>query len=165
MSNDDESFAEEVEEITTGESEVLHDLGKGAIAGLVAAIPVGLLLLLKGATGFLPEVNMLGSLAHLTGLEWAGAAWIALLIGGTLLGIAFAALDAHVGRVTGANEMIHGALFGFLLWGALVILYLPFYAEASFATVLFATLLGMSLVYGVVMGAIYGAMNPEEVPA
>ena len=72
MSKDDESLTEEVEEFTEGEGEVLHDLKIGAIAGLVAAIPVAVLIFLKDAIGLLPDVDVIGTFGNFVG-GWTGA--------------------------------------------------------------------------------------------
>jgi Na+-translocating ferredoxin:NAD+ oxidoreductase RnfD subunit len=164
MSKDDESFTEEVEELATGESEVLHDLRIGVIAGLLATIAVALIILLQGAAGFVPELDILGTLASRTGLEFAGAGWILLFVGGGILGVVFALLDSHVGHVTGAGEIVHGVLFAFLLWAALLMILIPVYGGTENATTIYVVVLVANLIFGVAMGAIYGRMNPEEAP-
>jgi Na+-translocating ferredoxin:NAD+ oxidoreductase RnfD subunit len=163
MSKDDESFTEEVEELAEGESEVLHDLRIGLTAGFLATIPVALLIFLQGAAGFLPDIDVIGTLGNLVG-GWTGAGWVVLFAGGAVLGIGFALLDSHVGHVTGAGEVAHGILFGFLLWLALLMILVPVYSGSGNATMLYVAVLVANLIYGVVMGAIYARMNPEEAP-
>ncbi|HYM17644.1 MAG TPA: DUF6789 family protein [Micropepsaceae bacterium] len=163
MSKDDESFTEEVEELSEGESEVLHDLKIGVVAGLLAAIPVAVLIFLKDAAGFLPDVDVIGTLGGFIG-GWPGAGWVLLFVGGALLGIGFAMLDSHVGHVTGAGEVAHGVLFGFLLWAALLLILVPLYSGTADAVTLYGSALFANLVFGVAMGWIYGRMNPEEAP-
>src|SRR5215510_6233134 len=112
----DERFGQEEQEVVSGESELLHDLGKGALAGLVATIPVALIAVIKQSAGLIPELDIIGILTGLTGLPWGGTGWVLLFVVGLLLGSAFASLDSHVSDATEAGEMARGALFGFLLW-------------------------------------------------
>jgi hypothetical protein len=163
MSKDDESFTEEVEELSEGESEVLHDLKIGAVAGFVATILVAVLIFLKDAIGLLPDVDVIGTFGNFVG-GWPGAGWVVLLGGGAALGIGFALLDSHVGHVTGAGEIAHGVLFGFLLWAALLLIMVPLYSGSADAVTLYGAVLFAALVFGVAMGWIYGRMNPEEAP-
>jgi hypothetical protein len=163
VSKDDESFTEEVDELAEGESEVLHDLRIGVVAGILAAIPLAVLIFLKDAMGFLPDVDAIGVLGGFIG-GWPGAGWVALLIAGAILGVGFALLDSHVGHVTGAGEIAHGVLFGFLLWAALLLILVPLYSGSADAVTLYGSFLIGTLVFGVVMGWIYGRMNPEEAP-
>lgn len=162
MSEQKESFRQEEEELVTGESEILHDLGKGIIAGLVATVAVAVLVFLQGVIGFLPEVSLIGLLTGLTGMTWSGAGWVFLFIAGGVLGIAFASLDAHVGHVTGAGEIVHGILFAVLLWVALMLIFVPVFGGESYAVTFAIIVLVANLLYGIVMGAVYGALQPEE---
>ena len=163
MSKDDESFTEEVEELTEGESEVLHDLKIGLVAGLLAAIPLAVLIFLKDAAGLLPDLDVIHTLGYFIG-DWTGAGWVALFLAGAILGVGFALLDSHVGHVTGAGEIAHGVLFGFLLWAALLLVLVPLYNGSADSMTLYVAVLVATLVFGVAMGWIYGRMNPEEAP-
>lgn len=162
MSEEKETFREEEEEAETGESEIIHDLGKGIVAGLAGAVAVAILVFLQGATGFLPEVKILALLGNLVGMGNAVGGWLVLFGGGGVLGIAFAALDAHVGHVTGAGEVVHGILFAVLLWVALMLILVPVYGEETYAVTFAIAVLAGNVVFGIVMGAVYGAMQPEE---
>jgi hypothetical protein len=167
MTSEDENkktLREEEAEVEEGESELIHDLGKGVVAGLAAVIPVAVLILIQGAVGLLPQVNFISLLTNLTGVGWGGAGWIFLFVAGGLLGVGFAALDSHVEHVTGAGEIAHGVLFAVLLWAALMLTILPVYGGDVFGLGFAIAVLAGVLVYGVVMGAIYAAMKPEEVP-
>jgi hypothetical protein len=163
MSEDKDTFREEEEEVEEGESELLHDLGKGVIAGLAATVPVAILILVQGGIGVLPQVDFITLLTNLTGLGWGGTGWIFLFVAGGLLGIGFSALDAHVGHVTGAGEIAHGVLFAVLLWAALMLVILPVYGGGVFGVGFAVAVLAGLLVYGIIMGVIYAAMKPEEV--
>ena len=162
MSDDKDSFRQEAREVAAGESELIRDLGKGAIAGLVATIPVAVIAFVKQSMGLIPGLDVVGILGNLVGLSFPYAGWVVLFVGGTLLGIVFASLDAHVENVTEAGEMVRGAILGFLLWILLMLLCIPLYGNEGFG-VLFAGLMLVSiLIYGVVMGMVYERMKPEH---
>jgi hypothetical protein len=163
MSEDKDTFREEEEEVEEGESELLHDLGKGVIAGLAATVPVAILIVIKGGLGLLPQVDFITLLTNLTGFGWGGAGWIFLFVAGGLLGVGFSALDSHVGHVTGAGEIAHGVLFAVLLWAALMLVILPVYGGNVFGVGFAVAVLAGLLLYGIIMGVVYAAMKPEEV--
>jgi hypothetical protein len=146
-----------------GESELLHDLGKGVIAGLAATVPVAILVLIQSGIGLLPQVDFVMLLTNLTGLGWGGSGWIVLFVAGGFLGIGFSALDSHVGHVTGVGEVAHGVLFAILLWAALMLVILPVYGGDVFGVGFAVAVLAGLLLYGIIMGVIYAAMKPEEV--
>jgi uncharacterized protein DUF6789 len=163
MKEEKDSLLQEEREIVAGESEILHDLGKGIVAGVAGTVAVAILIFLQGAVGFLPEVSFITLLGNLVGGGSAIMGWLVLFaLGGLVGGIAFAALDGHVGHVTGAGEIVHGILFAVLLWAVLMLILMPIYmTEAYVVSFAIAMFVGL-LVYGIVMGAVYGAMNPEE---
>ena len=166
MNTEDENaktFVQEEQEVEEGESELIHDLGKGIVAGLAATVAVAILILIQGAVGLLPQINFITLLTNITGLAWGGTGWVFLFVAGGLLGVGFAALDSHVEHVTGAGEIAHGVLFAVLLWAALMLLVLPIYGGDVFGVGFAAAVLAGLLVYGILMGAIYAAMKPEEV--
>jgi hypothetical protein len=162
MNEEQETFRQEEREVVAGESELLHDIGKGIIGGIAGAVAVAILILIQNTIGFLPEVNFIALMGSLIGMGTALGGWIVLFVAGALLGIAFASLDGHVGQVTEAGEIVHGILFALLLWGALMLILMPvFSGEAYVVTFAIAMLVGL-LIFGVVMGGVYGAMHPED---
>ena len=161
MSNDDESLLEESEKVVEGESELLHDLGKGLAAGLAGTIPIAILLLLKGMVGLLPDADLIGLLGGMLGGTWAGTGWAILFAGGAVVGIGFAALDSHVEHATGMGETARGALFGFLLSVVLMILFMGLNSGLSANLAVIIAVCG--IIYGAATGAIYAALNPETV--
>jgi hypothetical protein len=163
MGENKDTLREDEGEVQRGESELLHDLGKGVIAGLAATVPVAILVLIQGGIGLLPQVDFIMLLTNLTGLGWSGSGWIFLFAAGGLLGIGFSALDSHVGHVTGAGEVAHGVLFAILLWAALMLVILPVYGGDVFGVGFAVAVLAGLLLYGIIMGVIYAAMKPEEV--
>ena len=100
MSKDQDSFRQEEKEVAAGESELLHDLGKGAFAGFVATIPVAIIAVVKQMMGLIPQLDIVGILTGLSGVPWNGTGWVLLFVIGAILGMGFASLDSHVHDAT-----------------------------------------------------------------
>jgi hypothetical protein len=154
---------QEREELAAGESEVLHDLKKGACAGLIAAVPVAILAAGKQILELIPQLDLIGILTNLTGIPWNGTGWVLLFVIGAILGMGFASLDSHVSDATTLGEAMRGALFGFLLWVILMIILIPLYDNDGFGFPFAGGVLAACLVFGVVMGVVYEKMKPEHV--
>jgi hypothetical protein len=151
-----------------GESETIHDIGKGVIAGIVATAALALLLLVQGAVGLVPKFDVIGMLTMIAGSSWPGIGWIIFFgCGGIALGVTFALLDARVEATTGAGELVRGVLFGILLWLVLMLVLMPIYGAGAFGLAygIGAPILTLvaDVIYGLVLGAVYGAMHPETV--
>ena len=154
---------QEREELAAGESEVLHDLKKGAYAGLIATVPVAILAAGKQMLGLIPQLDLISVMTNLTGIPWNGTGWVLLFVVGAILGMGFASLDSHVSDATTAGEMARGGFFGFLLWVILMIILLPLYNVEGFGLAFSGGVLAACLVFGVVMGVAYERMKPEHV--
>ena len=163
MSEDRENLRQEREELAAGESELLHDLSKGALAGLIATIPVALIAVLKQVLAVSPQLVLVDVLTRMTGIPWSGTGWVLLFVIGAVIGMGFASLDAHVADTTARGEMIRGAFFGFLLWVILLLLLVPLYDNEGFSTMFAGGLLAACLIFGAVMGLAYERMKPEHV--
>ena len=162
MSDNRNDLQQQREELAEGESELVGDLKKGALAGLIATIPVALLAVVKQVLDLIPQLNLIGILTALTNIPWSGAGWVALFVVGALLGMGFASLDSHVSDTTTVGEMIRGAFYGFLLAVILMLILIPLYGRAG--TLGFALgVLGTCIVFGAVMGIAYEKMKPEHV--
>jgi len=154
---------QETAEVEAGESEVLHDLKKGAYAGLVATIPVAILAAGKQILGLIPELDLINLMTSMSGIPWNGTGWVLLFVVGAILGMGFASLDSHVSDATTLGEMARGAFFGFLLFVILMIVLIPLYSNAGFGVAFCGGVLAACLVFGVVMGVVYEKMKPEHV--
>jgi uncharacterized protein DUF6789 len=154
---------QETEEVEAGESEVLHDLKKGAYAGLIATIPVAILAAGKQILGLIPQLDLINVMTNMSGIPWNGTGWVLLFVVGAILGMGFASLDSHVSDATTAGEMARGGFFGFLLWVILMIILLPLYNIEGFGVAFVGGVLAACLIFGVVMGVVYEKMKPEHV--
>jgi len=161
MSEDNESIGQQV-----NESIIVHDLGKGLLAGLIATAAVAFLVFVKDALGLVPEFNVIEFFAKLTGSTGPGAGWMLLLISGVVLGVCFAVLDARVEIHPSTNEPIRGALFGVLIWFALMLMVMPGYGGGLFGMDFGigapVTLFVITVVHGFTSGLVYGRLNPEN---
>jgi hypothetical protein len=133
------------------------------LAGLAGTIAAGLLLVLQGAFGILPEFDFIGMLTKLSGVS----GWIVFFGAGIVLGLSFAILDARVEIHPGTDEPIRGAFFGFLIWLLLMVGLMPFNGSGAFAMAfgIGAPILMfvVNVVHGLVTGLAYGKMNPENI--
>ena len=163
MREDKETFRQEEEEVAAGASELLRDLGKGAFAGLVAAVPVAIMAAVKQIMGLIPELDIIGILTRLSGVPWNGTGWVLLFVIGALLGIGFASLDSHVRDTSEVGEMLRGAFFGFLLWAVLMMIFIPLYSDTGIGFAFAGGLLAAIFVFGAVMGLVYERTKPEHV--
>ncbi len=156
----------EMEEVLGGESVIIHDLGKGLLAGLAGTAGMAVLFLLQKMIGIVPQFDFIDMLTKFSGSSWSGAGWIILFVTGTVLGACFALLDARVEIHPGTDEPIRGLFFGALIWLTLMIVFMPFYAGGFFALGLGIgapiVMLVANLLHGWLVGYVYCAMNPEN---
>ena len=162
MTDDRDSGHQERVELAEGESELLHDLKKGAFAGFIATIPVAILAVLKQVLDLIPQLNLVGILTNISSIPWPGTGWVLLFVVGAILGMGFASLDSHVSDTTTTGEMLRGAFYGFLLAVMLMLILIPLYGRVG--TLGFALgIIGTCIVFGAVMGFAYERMKPEHV--
>lgn len=148
------------------EPSVAKDAVKGVIAAIAATIVLALLLMANKSMGWVPGLDLIASFMILAGSLDMMTGWIVFGVVLALVGgLVFSLLDAHLDRPIGAEEFLRGALFGvgaFLIVGVLV---MPMSGADAFgmkygigAPILLAVVF---IVYGAVMGGIYGMMRPE----
>ncbi len=164
MGNDESLLQQDI----AGESETIHDIGKGIVAGMAATAAAAAILAGKGLIGIMPDFDVMGMLTAFAGSTWPGLGWIVFFAGGGIvLGVIFALLDARVEATTGAGELARGVFFGFLLWLIVMLMFMPVLGAGAFGLKFGAgapiVCLVADLVYGVVLGAVYGALHPETV--
>lgn len=151
------------------EDSIFLDTGKGIIAGIAGSIALALLMLLKDAVGIAPDLSLIAAFMELAGVTTPITGWIIFfVINALIIGAVFAALDAHLERPEGSEEIVRGALFGVGLWFLTMILLMPMTRAGSFAmhygiiapVVMFIA----QVIQGMIMGGVYGALRPEPVP-
>ena len=132
---------------------------RGMIAGFVATLAVGALLLLNSTLDWWPQLDIIRLLSTLGSISPA-AAWMDHFIVGTVVwGLLFAIFDA-----VGLNHphWLRGAVFGVFAWLLMMVLFMPAAGAGLFGTKIGLeaplVMLIMHLIYGVVLGATYGLL-------
>jgi hypothetical protein len=145
---------------------------RGMVAGFVATLVLGALLLLKDTLGLWPQLNIITLLSTLGGIS-TPAAWMDHFIVGTVVwGLLFSLFDA-----VGLNlpHWLRGVIFGVFAWLMMMLLFMPAAGAGLFGNkigiVAPVVMLAMHLIYGAVLGATYGllgiwapAKDPEASP-
>jgi hypothetical protein len=150
------------------EPTVVKDAVKGIIAATAATAVLAGLMWANQTMQWVPGLDLVSSFMRLAGSTEILTGWIVFGVVLALVGgLVFSLLDAHLDRPEGWEEILRGALFGvgaFLLVGILV---MPMSGADAFAMkygwggpIYLAVVF---IVYGAVMGGIYGMMRPEPV--
>src|SRR5437016_6490067 len=132
---------------------------RGMVAGFVATLVLGAVLLLKGSLELWPELNIIRLLSSLGGLT-AAAAWMDHFIVGTVVwGLLFSIFDP---LGAGYPQWLRGAVFGVFAWFMMMVLFMPASGAGLFGykigIVAPVVMLAMHLIYGVVLGTTYGLL-------
>jgi hypothetical protein len=136
-----------------------RSFSKGMIAGFVATIVLSALMLMKAKMGLMPQLNPIKMMTTMMGASTPAAGWIAhFLIGTVLWGLLFAWVAP---RLPGATWW-RGLLFSIGPWLLMMIALMPMAGAGFFGVGLgigapVITLM-MHLIYGAVLGGVYGAL-------
>ncbi len=141
---------------------------RSMIAGFIATVVLSLLMLLKGAMGLMPAMNviaMLAGMAHsMLGLSAVPATgWlIHLLIGTVLWGLAFALLYR---LLPGTTALAKGVSFSVLAWLLMMLIPMPMAGAGLFGLhigpMVAVMTLVLHLIWGVVLGYGFGKLAPS----
>jgi Family of unknown function (DUF6789) len=145
----------------------MSNLLKGIVAGGVATAVLSLAMLLIGATGFEPQLALTRLLLALLDeptefmLGWI----LHIAIGSVLLG----GLFAYVAPRLGADSPPKGGiLYGVILWLVVMLVVMPAAGVGYFGFQLSLlaplVMLALHVVYGGVLGWIYGRLSPHHDP-
>ena len=167
--------------VTRKETAMRSKLGAGILAGILAAIPYGLIMSIvtspmgmqsteSMAMGGSMEMGarepMIMMVAHMVRSDDFAVAWILLLLGGALMGALFAVLLG--GRAAGLRaRLVTGALYGAAWWivGSLVlmpmVLGMPAFSPLTTATMRAGAMLSLVayLFSGVILGGIFALLR------
>lgn len=133
---------------------------RSMIAGFVATVVLSAMMIMKGAMGIMPELDVIAMLAKmvqdLMGFGGAGLAWLMhFMIGTVIWGILFVLL---YGRLPGDNAVTKGISFGVLAWLLMMIGPMPMAGASLFGVGLGLMAPVMTLVLHIVFGAVLGAV-------
>lgn len=136
---------------------------KAIIAGLVGTAVMTMMMLMAPLMG-MPEMNIGRMLAGFMGIPVA-IGWAAHVMIGTVLALIYA--FGFTGRLPG-SPLVKGLLFGLLPWFMAQVLVNPMMGAGVFASntptpaaIVMGSLMG-HLVYGAVLGAVYGKRSDSR---
>lgn len=135
------------------------NLGKAVMAGLAGTVMMTLLMLMAPRMG-MPPMNIGAMLGSVMGGNVA-LGWMAHFVIGVVLAVGYAAVFA--GRLPGP-AVVRGALFSLLPWLMAQVVVMPMMGMGLFSGSMIAaggSLMG-HLVYGIVLGLVYG--SPSSSP-
>lgn len=146
----------------------MNTYARSMIAAFVATVALSLLMLLKGMMGLMPAMNpidMLAGMAHARmGMPASSAiGWMAHFVIGTVVwGVLFALLYR---ALPGATALAKGLSFSVLAWLLMMIMPMPMAGMGLFGMKLGmmapAMTLMMHLVWGAVLGYVYGKLSAQ----
>lgn len=139
-------------------TDIWKDISKGIVAGFIATIVLSALMIAKSFAGLAPQLNAIHMLAGILGSGPAGG-WIAHFVIGTIFwGVLYALLDPSLP----GPHWIRGAIFSIGPWLLMMVIVMPVAGAGLFGMHIgpvapVATFM-LHIVYGVVLGATYGAL-------
>ncbi|MEA2988955.1 MAG: hypothetical protein QOG83_1666 [Alphaproteobacteria bacterium] len=146
----------------------MSNVVKGLIAGLVATLVLTGLMVLNGAFGLMPEINIIRWLTALGTLSVPSAWMDHFIVGVVIWGMLFAAYDSIASRPA---LWIKGLIFGVFAWAMMMVSFMPLAGAGFFGAKIdnsaLLGLLALHLVYGLVLATTYGflgAMVPVRAP-
>ena len=145
----------------------MSDVLKGMVAGGAATAVLSVVMLLIGATGFEPQLELTHILMSVLGAptDYALGWTLHFVVGSVLLGGLFAYVEPRLGADTHAKG---GTLYSVITWLVLMLFFMPAIGAGyfGFQLSLFApiVMLGQQLVYGGVLGWTYGKLSPTHNP-
>ncbi len=139
------------------------DYWKGLLAGLIATAALSALMMLKARMGVLPQLDVIRMLGEMVGNGSRTVGWLAhFLIGTVAWGLLYVAMFGAADR----GHWWRGIVFAVGAWLVMMIAVMPMAGAGFFgwdlgALAPVATLM-LHLIYGIVLGATYGALSRRE---
>lgn len=143
----------------------MQSLSRSMMAALVATIILSVLMLMKGAFGIMPELNLPQMMADAMGSPDAPLlGWTAhIMIGVVVYGAIMAALST---AFPGAGNVGQGVLSGIIGWLVMMVLVMPMLGAGLFGVdygfMSPIVMLMLHLVFGGVLGWAYARMGTHE---
>ncbi|MEP7206940.1 MAG: DUF6789 family protein [Casimicrobiaceae bacterium] len=132
--------------------------GKGLMAGFVGTVVLSAIMMIKAAMGFMPQLDVIGMLSNMLGGSRA-TGWLAHFVIGTVIwGLLYTAVfgaapDGHWWR---------GIVLGIAAWLMMMVVVMPMAGAGLFGMsmgiVAPVMTLMLHVVYGWVLGAVYGTL-------
>jgi hypothetical protein len=151
-----------------GSVQFMSDVIKGTVAGGVATAVLSAVMLLVGATGFEPQLEltrMLLALVDEPQTQFALGWTLHIVIGSLGLGALFAYIEPRLGADTHTKS---GILFGVIAWLVMMLVIMPAAGDGYFgfqvSHVAPIIMLVQQVLYGAVLGWTYGKLSPTHGP-
>ena len=134
----------------------MSNIAKGILGGLVGTAVLSALMLMKGAMGVMPQLDMIHMLAGMMGVS-AAIAWVVHFMIGGVWGLLFA---LGYRAIPGRSSVVKGMLFGDGAWLLMMVMVMPM-AGAGFFGMTMGVMapimtLVLHIIFGAVMGLVYG---------
>jgi hypothetical protein len=136
---------------------------RGIFAGFFATIVLSVLMMMKQAMGIMPALDPIGMIASMAGVNARALGWIGhFLIGTVFWGVGFALVSSFVP----GPYWLRGVLFALGAWLLMMVVMMPMTGVGVFGLKLGMMVPGMTLglhiVFGAVLGGIYGLLGGNE---
>jgi len=136
---------------------------KGLIAGFIATIVLSTLMLMKARMGLMTELNPIKTMSDMLNASTPAVGWVMhFMIGTVLWGTLFAWLDPSL---PSASHWLKGIWFSIGAWLVMMVVMMPIAGVGLFAAKLgmmaAVMTLVMHVIYGIVLGGVYGLERPE----
>jgi hypothetical protein len=151
--------------MTTGGAVLMSELIKGTVAGGVATAVLSLVMLLIGATGYEPQLELTRLLLTLLDApsEFVLGWILHITIGSVVLGGLFVYVEPRLGADTHTKS---GILFGVIAWLVMMLVFMPAAGAGYFGFQLSLlaplVMLALQVLYGGVLGWTYGRLSPHN---
>ena len=133
---------------------------RGMLAGFVATLVLSGILILKGNMGLWPELNIIRLLVNLGSIQTVAAWMDHFIVGVVVWGLLFGAFDA---MWESRAYWLKGLIFGVFAWLLMMVLFMPLAKAGWFGARIGPSAalvtLGMHLIYGLVLGVVYGLLT------
>lgn len=133
----------------------------GMVAGFIATAALSALMAAKQAIRLMPELDLIGMIADMTGMSRPAGWFIHFLVGTVLYGIAFAVFLAPA-LGAGVAYWLKGAILGAAGWLLAMVALMPMAGKGLFGMAIGAMApvmsLVMHLIFGGILGWAYGAL-------
>jgi hypothetical protein len=138
-------------------------IGRGMIAGLCATIVLSFLMVMKSYMGLMPELDPIGMMAAMAGASTAAFGWIAHFVIGTVFwGVGFVLVSLYLP----GSYRVRGVLFAIAAWLGMMVVLMPMAGAGVFGLsrgmMVPIAALAMHVVFGVVLGSIYGLLSGDR---
>lgn len=135
---------------------------KGVAAGFAATFVLSALMVMKSMVGLMPELDVIAMISKILGASLL-MGWIAhFMIGTAVWGGLFVWLAPYL---PGGSYWLKGVIFGVGAWLMMMIAVMPMAGAGlfgiSFGMMAPVMTLVLHIIFGVVLGGVYGAARPE----